>query len=118
MPIKTKECESCGVTFELAPMERHVKWCKKCRPKAYAQTQTDNNHGIYKRGQRGTTQRKRYIASILDVFIKMNGRRKRKASERNQSIVYARKQGKTYKEIGFEFHITKQRVQQIYVHSL
>ncbi len=109
MPIKSKKCESCGVTFELAPRERHVKWCKECRPKTYDQLRTDNNHGIYMRKR---TRDKHYIASLLDVFIKMRGR-KRKTSERNQSIVGLREQGKTYKDIGFEFHISKQRVQQI-----
>lgn len=113
LPIKTKICESCGVVFELMHMERNVKWCSGCRRKEYSKIQTENNHGIYRRGQREETIRKKYIISCLNVFLKKRRGRKRINISRDTDIINFRQSGMTESQIGEIFNITQQRVNQI-----
>ena len=114
LPQRTKMCKVCGTDIVLGPREHRTKWCKECRPKEYARIQTENNHGIYGRGQRIDTQKRDrgilswYLDCIIRDLDKIQHQR-----NKYRPIIMAREAGKTFREIGIEFHFTHQRAQQI-----
>lgn len=110
LPKKTKKCESCGVVFDLKKMERHVRWCSECRETEYKKIQTDNNHGVYRRGQNGTrdTLKEKYIKAVLNKIIKACER-----MDRHRPVIEMRKSRLTYSEIAIRVGCSKQNIHQI-----
>jgi hypothetical protein len=118
LPPKTKICEACGTIFILGPKEHRTRWCEICRPAGYAKACNDNYYGIYRRGKypRHVDPKqeieRQYFIKCLDVIIDHIDKNKKKR-EKHDPIIKMRLAGKTLKEIGIEFHVSKQYVQQI-----
>lgn len=106
LPVRVKECESCGTAFRLKKTERNVKWCVACRPFQYKQNSRENRSGVYRTNRNGP--REKYVEYVLNKFIKASNK-----LAKYRKILDLRAIGKTHNAIAKEMGLTKQRVHQI-----